>query len=102
MTPQQTPDHWLPRNNRETPSGSRRGNQDIPPSSPVSPYRPVRKPNRPLDRLQQDRGVKAGSPLGRGMSVETDSTLGTSPGSPTLVNKVDRGGGDMLGAESER
>jgi hypothetical protein len=102
MTPQRTPDNCLPRNNRETPSDSRRGNQDIPPSSPVSPYRPVRKANRPLDRLQQDRGVKAGSLLGRGMSVETDSTLGTSPGSPTLVNKVDRGEGDMLGAESER
>jgi hypothetical protein len=33
-----------------------------------------------LDRVKQERGTaKIGSPLGRGMSVETDSTLGTSP-----------------------
>jgi hypothetical protein len=28
--------------------------------------------------------------LGRGMSAETDSTLGTSPGSPTLLDRKDR------------
>lgn len=32
-----------------------------------------------------------GSPLGRGVSVETDSTLGTSPGSPVLGNRGAKG-----------
>ncbi|KAF8864737.1 Ran-binding-domain-containing protein [Acephala macrosclerotiorum] len=88
-TPQRTPEPWL-LSQREG-SNSRRRTPEIPPSSPVSPYRPQqRKGARPLDRLQSERGVgKSDSPLGRGMSVETDSTLGTSPGSPTLV---DRGG----------
>jgi hypothetical protein len=82
-----TSEPWLLRG-REIPSSTRRSTPDIPPSSPMSPYRPQKKTSRPLDRVQQDRqGVKTGSPLGRGMSVETDSTLGTSPGSPTLVNK---------------
>jgi hypothetical protein len=76
---------------REVPSSSQRSTPDVPPSSPMSPYRPQRKTSRLLDRVQQDRrGVKSGSPLGRGMSVETDSTLGTSPGSPTLVDKKEK------------
>ena len=61
-------------------------------SSPIQPYRqPARRPARPLERVLQERGVvKNGSPLGRGMSVETDSTLGTSPGSPTLINRTEK------------
>jgi hypothetical protein len=87
---QGTPEPWLLRG-REVPSSSRRSTPDVPPSSPMSPYRPQRKTSRLLDRVQQDRrSVKDGSPLGRGMSVETDSTLGTSPGSPTLVDKKEK------------
>jgi hypothetical protein len=87
---QGTPEPWLLRG-REVPSSSQRSTSDVPPSSPMSPYRPQRKTSRLLDRVQQDRrGVKSGSPLGRGMSVETDSTLGTSPGSPTLVDKKEK------------
>ncbi|CZR51874.1 related to YRB30 Inhibitor of RanGAP1(Rna1p)-mediated GTP hydrolysis [Phialocephala subalpina] len=88
MPAQRTPEPWLL--SRRESSNSRRGTPEIPPSSPVSPYRPQqRKGARHLDRVQSERGVgKNGSPLGRGMSVETDSTLGTSPGSPTLVDKV--------------
>lgn len=68
-------------------SRSRRGTPEGM-SSPISPYRPQqRKATRPLDRVQAERGMGKGSPLGRGMSVETDSTLGTSPGSPTLVDR---------------
>ncbi|PVH88758.1 Ran-binding-domain-containing protein [Cadophora sp. DSE1049] len=81
MAPQGTPEPWLLRS-RE---GS--GSPDVRPSSPVSPYRPQRKTTRPLDRVQAERGVVKGSPLGRGVSVGTDSTLGTSPGSPTLVER---------------
>ena len=70
-------------------SAPRRGS---PVSSPIQPYRQSpRRPTRPLDRVMLERGVvKNGSPLGRGMSVETDSTLGTSPGSPTLVNRLEK------------
>ncbi|KAL2068830.1 hypothetical protein VTL71DRAFT_15168 [Oculimacula yallundae] len=85
MPPQGTPEPWLLRS-REG-SGSRRGSLDVRPSSPVSPYRPQRKAARPLDRVQAERGTGKGSPLGRGVSVGTDSTLGTSPGSPTLVDR---------------
>jgi hypothetical protein len=81
-----TPEPWLLRS-REHSSASHRSPPNMPPSSPMSPYRPQRKSTRPLDRIHQGSlGVK-GSPLGRGMSVETDSTLGTSPGSPTLVDR---------------
>ncbi|KAH7336344.1 RanGTP-binding protein-domain-containing protein [Rhexocercosporidium sp. MPI-PUGE-AT-0058] len=83
MPPQGTPEPWLLRS-REG-SGSRKGSPVVRPSSPVSPYRPQRKAARPLDRVQAERGTGKGSPLGRGVSVGTDSTLGTSPGSPTLV-----------------
>jgi len=86
-----------PRFSRErsmTPQGSPspRGALEIPPSSPIPPYQALpRKGSRPLDRVRHERGdLKAGSLLGRGMSVETDSTLGTSPGSPTLVDRKDR------------
>lgn len=85
MPPQGTPEPWLLRS-REG-SGSRRGSPDVRPSSPVSPYRPQRRTTRPLDRVQGERGTVKGSPLGRGVSVGTDSTLGTSPGSPTLVDR---------------
>lgn len=82
-----SPEPWLLR--RPEGSGSRRGTPDARPSSPISPYRPQRKIARPLERVQQARGgAGKGSPLGRGMSVDTDSTLGTSPGSPTLVNRL--------------
>ncbi|KAL5317598.1 hypothetical protein ACEPPN_014694 [Leptodophora sp. 'Broadleaf-Isolate-01'] len=85
MPPQGTPEPWLLRS-REG-SGSRRGSPDLRPSSPISPYRPQRKTARPLDRVQAERGTGKGSPLGRGVSVGTDSTLGTSPRSPTLVDR---------------
>ena len=85
MPPQGTPEPWLLRSRER--SGSRRGSPDVRPSSPVSPYRPQRRTTRPLDRVQGERGTVKGSPLGRGVSVGTDSTLGTSPGSPTLVDR---------------
>ncbi|KAL3422038.1 RanGTP-binding protein [Phlyctema vagabunda] len=88
-----TPEPWLLRG-RETSSPRRRteSTPDAAPSPPMSPYKPQRKPTNkfvgPLDRVQQERrAAKPSSPLGRGLSVETDSTLGTSPGSPTLVGK---------------
>lgn len=83
-TPQGTPEPWLLRDREHSsPGPSRRGT----PSSPVSPYRPVVRQGkaRPLDRvrMERERGLgKTGSPLGRGVSVETDSSLGTSPGMP--------------------
>lgn len=94
------------------------------PSSPISPYRPKSQPQfqqrqgngygyqgrgnaksngGPLDRVYRERGdgnsgMRA-SPLGRGGSVETDSSFRTSPGmegSPTLVVSVEGkdGGGE--------
>jgi hypothetical protein len=86
MTPQGSPEPWLLRRDGSSPRGSSG------PSSPIQPYRqPARRPMRPLDRVMQEGGgVKNGSPLGRGMSVETDSSLGTSPGSPTLVTRVEK------------
>lgn len=77
-----TPD-WLLRN-KENSSGSKKGRTAEFPSSPGSPYIPAPKAPRPLDRIQQERRGAKGSPLGRGVSVETDSSLGTSPLSPTL------------------
>lgn len=77
-----TPD-WLLRN-KENSSGSKKGRAAEFPSSPGSPYIPAPKAPRPLDRIQQERRGAKGSPLGRGVSVETDSSLGTSPLSPTL------------------
>ncbi|KAH6679405.1 RanGTP-binding protein-domain-containing protein [Halenospora varia] len=90
MSPQQmgTPEPWLLRSREISSSGPRQSAPDFPPSSPVSPYRPVRKSRRPLQRVKQEgHANKRGSPLGRSVSVDTDSTLGTSPGSPTLVNQ---------------
>ncbi|KUJ23158.1 Ran-binding-domain-containing protein [Mollisia scopiformis] len=88
MLSQRTPEPWMRMRDRNgSGSRSRRGTPEIM-SSPISPYRPQqRKAVRPLNRVQAERGVGKGSPLGRGMSVETDSTLGTSPGSPTLVDR---------------
>jgi hypothetical protein len=84
-----TPEPWLLRS-REHSSASRQSPPNIPQSSPMPLHRPPRKSTRPLDRVNQNSlGVK-GSPLGRGMSVETDSTLGTSPGSPTLVDRINQ------------
>lgn len=88
MPSQRTPEGWM-RRDRES-SGSSRSRRGTPEmiSSPISPYKPQqRKAVRPLDRVQAARGIGKGSPLGRGISVETDSTLGTSPGSPTLVDR---------------
>jgi hypothetical protein len=92
MTPQGSPEPWLLRSRQ----GSSPPRQSSSPSSPIQPYRqPARRPTRPLDRVMQELGVvKNGSPLGRGMSVETDSTLGTSPGSPTLVSRMEKGDAD--------
>jgi hypothetical protein len=91
LNPQRSPESWLLRS-REASVNSPSGTPDMPPSSPISPYRPLpRKGTGPLDRLRKERGsAKTGSPLGREISVETDSTLGTSPGSPTLVDRKDR------------
>lgn len=89
-TPHRSPEPWLHRS-RKGSNGSPAGTPNLPSSSPVSPYRGLsRKGNGPLDRVKQERGpAKIGSPLGRGMSVGTDSTLGTSPGSPTIMNTKD-------------
>lgn len=90
MTPQKTTDSWLLRNLDGTSSSQIRGAQNRSPSSPVSPYRPLpRKSTRPIDRVRQGRSMQASSPLGRGMSADTDSSLGTSPGSPTLMTEKD-------------
>jgi hypothetical protein len=91
ITPQGSPELWT-HQHREIASSSRQGSPSIPSSSPISPYRlAVRKSIRPIDRIQQDRrAANTGSPLGRGVSVETDSTLGTSPGSPTLMDSIGR------------
>ncbi|KAG9242391.1 RanGTP-binding protein-domain-containing protein [Calycina marina] len=71
------------------------------PLSPATPYRPaVRKGTGPLDRVKQERGTTRAevsalgrnSPL-RGASSETDSTLGTSPGSPQLANRIEKDAG---------
>jgi hypothetical protein len=86
-TPQDAPDSWLPRSRIDSVS-SRIDyfSGDVPPS-PASPYVP-KKSTRPFDRLKQERWkVKGESPLGRGMSVETDSSLGTSPGTPSAGRK---------------
>lgn len=90
-SPRGTPEPWLLRS-REASSSSVLDTPEIPPSSPVSPYRRLnRKGADPLDRINKERGrMKNGSPLGRAASVETDSTLGTSPGSPTLVDRKER------------
>lgn len=76
---------WL--RNRESPAPRRSGSSAAP-SSPLGPFKPVNKSagNRQITRVQSERKAM-GSPLGRGISVDTDSTLGTSPGSPTLVEK---------------
>jgi len=93
MTPQRSPEPWLLRSREATspkflPVSSS--------SSPLEPFRqPSRRPPRSLERVMRERGVaKNGSPLGRGMGVETDSSLGTSPGSPTPVGKMGKGGDD--------
>lgn len=72
-------ENWL--RSRESPGPGRSGSS-VAPSSPLTPYKSIAKKGRPLDRVQRDGGAGVGSPLGRGASVETDSTLGTSPGSP--------------------
>ncbi|TAQ89356.1 hypothetical protein B7494_g2356 [Chlorociboria aeruginascens] len=81
MTPQGgSSEPWLLRTRRAPPS----------PSSPISPYG-NRIIARPLDQLQQERrNGKLGSPLGRGMSADTDSSLGTSP--LQVTSQIDRGG----------
>jgi hypothetical protein len=81
-TPSRTPDQWLLRSS-DIPSSPR-----LPTSSvPVTPYVPKRA-KRPIDRVQQVRSKPTvGSPLGRGKSVETDSTLGTSPGTPSFEDR---------------
>ncbi len=95
-TPQVSPSEpWLLRSREHSSSVSGpRSRQNMPssdpafPSSPQSPYvPPPRRTNKPLDRVQQARGnfigkgnLGVGNPLGRGMSADTDSSLGTSPG----------------------
>ncbi|RFU35126.1 hypothetical protein B7463_g1196, partial [Scytalidium lignicola] len=82
-TPFDTPEPQLPY--RSTGYSPKRDSMPLSPrlaSSPISSSRPPRKSTRPLDRVVRDTRTveKTGSPLGRGISVETDSTLGTSPG----------------------
>ena len=90
MTPQKTTDSWLLRKPDDTTSSPLPSAKNILPSSPVSPYRPLpRKSTRPIDRVRQGRTMQASSPLGRGVSADTDSSLGTSPGSPALMNRKD-------------
>ena len=87
MTPQRTTDSWLHRSLDGT-SSPMPGAQNIPPSSPVSPYQPLpRKSTRQLNRVRDGRTMQASSPLGMGVRADTDSSLGTSPGSPTFVNR---------------
>jgi len=91
LSAQGTPEPpWLLRS-RENSPGSLINLPAFYENSPISPYRPQRKATRPLERIQQASRAVKGSPLGRGVSVETDSTLGTSPGSPTLVDRVEMG-----------
>lgn len=87
-TPKSSPEPWLLRS-RDGPNSSPIDSMNLPSSSPLSPYRALpRKGTGPLERLKQGQGhAKTGSPLGRGMSVETDSTLGTSPGSPSPIDR---------------
>ncbi|RDW75164.1 hypothetical protein BP6252_06306 [Coleophoma cylindrospora] len=100
---QGSPEPWL---QRTTSSPQQRTTPEVNPPSPSTPILPYRAPRRKnksktkargegggggaLGRVRSERrgAVKAGSPLGRAESVETDSTLGTSPGSPTLVGKA--------------
>jgi hypothetical protein len=91
---QYTPEPWLTRNRDMNSSEPRRSGSERAAYTPESPYRPVKKSTRPLVRVKQEPGRMKGSPLGRGMSVETDSTLGTSPGSPTFVNSIETGKGE--------
>ncbi|TVY25567.1 Ran-specific GTPase-activating protein [Lachnellula hyalina] len=93
-SPRGTPEPWLLRGCDVSSSPRpRRSTSDIPPSSPMSPYRPVRSSTRPLpvQRVKNTMNPSKGSPLGRGVSVETDSTLGTSPGSPVLGTRGAKG-----------
>jgi hypothetical protein len=77
-------EHWLLRDNKKASASSRGMTPDLP-SSPASPL--ARTASGPLNRVRYERkGVRA-SPLGRGVSVETDSSLGTSPLSATLSGK---------------
>lgn len=78
--PQNSPDWLLQRERRSNP---RQTTPDVR-SSPQSPQSPITrsKASQPVMRIQQSRGLaKAGSPLGRGAIADTDSSLGTSPGS---------------------
>jgi hypothetical protein len=77
-------ENWL--RSRESPGPGRSGSS-VMPSSPLTPYKSIAKKGRPLDRVQRDGGAGVASPLGRGASVETDSSLGTSPGSPVHGHK---------------
>ncbi|KAI9650632.1 Ran-specific GTPase-activating protein 30 [Ciborinia camelliae] len=85
-----------------------------PPSSPISPYRPKSQPHfqqrqghgyrgkGPLERVHRERGEATSSlrasPLGRGGSVEADSSLGKSPRSFTSVAGVSGGRESLVGS----
>lgn len=86
-TPQGTPEPRLPRRSMSyNPASSpRRASAPLSPglaSSPLPSARAPRRATRPLDRVASDAHAseKMKSPLGKGINVETDSTLGTSPG----------------------
>ncbi|KAI1001288.1 hypothetical protein K3495_g6910 [Podosphaera aphanis] len=77
-----TPDTWLLRDREESPN-YRKIASDFAPSSPLTPYRPPRR-TFGLERIYNDRpGPIKGSQLGKGASNDMDSSLGTSPGSPS-------------------
>jgi hypothetical protein len=87
-TPQKTADSWLHRNLDEITSRPVGIRENMAPSSPVLPYQSLpRKSTRQIERVRQGRTMQTSSPLGRGVSADTDSSLGTSPGSPLLNRK---------------
>ncbi|TVY47865.1 Ran-specific GTPase-activating protein, partial [Lachnellula occidentalis] len=92
-SPRETPEPWLLRGRDVSASPKPRSIPDIQPSSPMSPYRPGRNSTQPLplQRMKKTLSPSKGSPLGRGLSVQTDSTLGTSPGTPVLGNRDAKG-----------
>ncbi|KAI9743042.1 MAG: hypothetical protein M1818_003337 [Claussenomyces sp. TS43310] len=85
-------DSWLVRSIEHN-SGPRRTTPSAGiPSSPISPSISLRASNRNLETAQSGgRARSARSPLARGLAGDADSGLGTSPGTPTLSGKIERG-----------
>lgn len=85
-TPQRTADSWLRRNLEDITSRPVGSRENMAHSSPVLPYQSLPRKST-MERVRQGRTMQASSPLGRGVSADTDSSLGTSPGSPLLNRK---------------